>query len=152
MSIKGVMQEYLKQIGQLPGTLNAPELAGGKKRVAGQTDSEFLRKLLSEQSVVNRRMLAVAVTLVCLTFAITVYFALQMNDSTAAVKVMGVGSGVEVCWVTWLRSLWRDSNMYSILLVAADRLSPDELAKLVAGLFFKSKDPLKKNRVTVPAA
>jgi hypothetical protein len=152
MSANDVMQKYLRQIGQLPGTVNAPELAGGKKRVASPLDSNFLHELLSQQSVVNRRMLAVAVSLVCVTFAITVYLALRTPDSAAAVKAMGVGSGAEVCWVTWLRSLWRDSNLYSILLVAAERLSPDELAKLVGGLYFKPKDSAKKSRVAAPAA
>jgi hypothetical protein len=148
MSARDVMQEYLRRIGQLPGTTNAPEMAGGKRTVASTEDNSFLRELLSRQSSINGRMLALAVGLVCVTFAITVYFAFRMADSTAAVKTMGIGSGVEVCWVTWLRSLWRDSNLYSILLVAADRLSPEELAKLVAGLYFKSKDSVKKSRAT----
>jgi len=140
MNSREIMRQYLARVGQLPGATEAVDAAGSGIRPRSEEEVKFLRSTIQGQLQVNRLALLVALGLICVTFVAAVIVSAFKHDSLRIViSVTGIGSASQVGLFAWLRSLWRDSNFYTVLLVAADQLSPQELVKLIAGLYFGDK-------------
>jgi hypothetical protein len=141
MNSHEIMRQYLERVGQLPGATEAVDAAGAGVKPRSEEEVRFLRSTIQGQVQINRLALLVALSLICVTFIAAVIVSAFNHDSlTIVISVTGIGSASQVGLFAWLRSLWKDSNFYAVLLVAADQLSPQELMKLVAGLYFGGKN------------
>lgn len=139
MSARDAMREFLVRVGQMP-LHQGPDAAGKRAPAPTTADVAFLQDLASAQSTRNAVTLNIVLALICATFVATALGAWQKQDATAVAAIVVGGTGGGIGLLAWLRALWSDSNMYTVILIASQRLSADDLVKLIAGLYFERRD------------
>jgi hypothetical protein len=153
MNSTEIIRNYLQAVGQLPKSLNGPDMAGPAKRGPTQKEVEDLRKLVKDQSNTNRAVLFFGLLLILVVFIVAMITAIRSGSSVSAILgVAGIGTGVEAGLLTWVLYLWSEYNRFSFLLILSQRLNPEEFTKATLGLFLEKKSERKHSKRLVAAA
>jgi hypothetical protein len=125
---------YLKQIGQL----EAQDL-GSKRQEVTVANKEFLLDSFQRQASANGKIIAVAVALLCVLFAVGVGLVIYFKNSPAALTAVAGGNLMSLLGiVAWLRRLWFEKNTMVALYLVAANLSPQEAAKVIVSFHFRA--------------
>jgi hypothetical protein len=145
MNSQEVMRKYLREIGQLPLSSEGPDFAGKPARQPTESDNEFLRGLIREQSRVNLGALIFAFSLILMVFIAALATGVKTgNSATSLLSIGGIGTGCEAGLMTWVFRLWREYNRFGFLLILSQRLSPEDLMKAVGAMYFGKETPKGK--------
>jgi hypothetical protein len=153
MNSTEIMRNYLQAVGQLPKSLNGPDMAGPAKRRPTQKEVEDLQKLVNDQAATNRIVLFLGLFLILVVFIVALISAIRTGSSVSAILgVAGIGTGVEAGLLTWVLYLWSEYNKFSFLLILSQRLDPEEYTKAILALFLTKKSERKQAKSLAAAA
>jgi hypothetical protein len=114
---------------------------GKERRLITLQDSQFLRETLDRRTKSNTWIIIVAVGLLICLFGLEVSLILYNRDSIPATAVMsGTTFASLLIIIGYLRRLWLDKSKMDVLIHASYVIGPEELAKLVATLYYKGLD------------
>jgi hypothetical protein len=131
-SVHQSLGEYLRHIGQFD-----PQPLGKEPRSITLQDSQFLRETLDRRTKSNTWIIIVAVGLLICLFGLEVFLILYNRDS---ITVTATTFASLLVIVGYLRRLWLDKSKMDVLIHASCVIGPEELAKLVASLYYKGLD------------
>jgi hypothetical protein len=136
LSMRRSLGEYLRHIGQFE-----PRPLGKKPRSITSEDSQFLRETLGRQVKSNAWIIVVAVVLLVFLFALEVFLILYNLNSIPATAVISATTFASLLGIIgYLRRLWLDKSIMNVLIHATYVIAPEDLAKLVASLYYKGLD------------
>jgi hypothetical protein len=147
MSSKEVMRSYLQRLGQAPLSVNSIENAGSEIREPDAEDTKFLRDLVSQQAALNRKVLALGLSMIAVVFVITIVAGSRSGFSNLSLLTStGLGGSAETGLFIWVFYLWREYNRFAFLLLLcqSNKISANEVMKVVGEMSFADK----KRRVT----
>jgi hypothetical protein len=135
-SLRQSLGEYLRHIGQFE-----PQPLGKEPRPITSQDSQFLREIGDRQIRFNNGIIVIAVGLLIFLFGFEVFLIVYNLDSISATAVISSTTFASLIVVIgYLRLLWLDQSKMVVLVHASYVIGPEELAKLVASLYYKNFD------------
>jgi hypothetical protein len=136
LSMRRSLGEYLRHIGQFE-----PQPLGKEPRSITSEDSQFLRETLDRHVKSNDWIIIVAVVLLIFLFVLEVFLLLYNLNSIPATAVISATTFASLLGIIgYLRRLWLDKSVMNVLIHATYVIAPEDLAKLVASLYYKGFD------------
>ena len=136
LSLRQSLGEYLRHIGQFE-----PQPLGRKPRSISSEDSQFLRETLDRHVKSSDWIIVVAVVLLVFLFVLEVFLILYNLNSIPATAVISATTFASLLGIIgYLRRLWLDKSVMNVLIHATSVIAPEDLAKLVASLYYKGFD------------